>query len=237
MKSTVNWLWNKFSSLPTYLKLPLSLPIIATMMVSSFKIARIDGDALIMFQSYAQSVLNIFDKKKDDTKPDDNKDKHVDKIDSLKILAKNDSINSKDLAIKPKPESLAITFNDKKTKIPKKNPQKPAEIVVEAPKTDNQINFEDEIARINILFSPSLNESSLMPFKSKLLLFCKNKIAVSDPIESRSVEANINIIKLPIDSEARRKLIASQIGKRLNIHFHSVLHNDANSTVLRIGSL
>jgi hypothetical protein len=229
MRSSVNWLWNKLKSLPSYLKISLSLPIISSMMVGSFKIAKVDNDAFLLFKSVTDSIYNIG--KKDKIDPElPKKDSAVAVIDFTKLLSKNDSISVKS-------DSGLVTNIDTKTKEidHKKEQNKPKPL--KPPKESTKIDFEAELARINILYSPALNESSLLPFKTKLLSFCENKISVSDPIESGNVEANINTIKLPIDSPLRRAQIANRIANKLKIRFHSIQHNDANSTILRIGSL
>lgn len=227
MKLFFNWLSNKLKSLPSYLKISLSLPIISAMMVGSFKIAKVDDDAFLLFKSVSYGLYNITNavtEKKDST--------HV-KKDSLQIAKTNEKERPKKDSIAAVKESVKVAIDSDKSK--EKTDIKQESIKKKEPKI--KINFQDEIARINILYSPQISESSLAPFQSKLLKFCENKIAVSAPIESGSVIPNINIIKLPIDSESRRNEIAKRIGSRLNIRFNSVLYNDATSTILRIGKM
>ena len=227
MKTFFNWLSIKLNSLPPYLKISLSLPIISAMMVGSFKIAKVDNDAFLLFKSVSYGLYNITNTETDKKEPT-----HA-KIDSLQIAKTNENRKPKKDTIKTGNDSVkiaAIAANTDDKKDEKKNQIKKKDLTI-------KINFLDEIAQINILYSPQINESSLAPFQSKLLKFCENKIIVSEPIESGTVIPNINIIKLPIGSESRRNEIAKRIAGKLNIRFNSILYNEATSTVLRIGKI
>ncbi len=227
MKTTINWLWNKISGLPLYLKLPLSLPIVATMIVFSFKIAKTDESALPMFQSYAQAILNLFENKKEE------KAKEPTATTTVPIV-----LNTTTLTLSTSTPIVKISKDSTKIIPAHLKPNSFDSPKPIKPKVESQaIDYEQDIKIVNILFASNLDESSLADIPVKLKKFCKYKISIADPVQSSTVEPNLNSIKLPIESETKRKFVAQKISNFLRVKFNIVSKNTESSTVIKIGKL
>jgi hypothetical protein len=222
MKTNVNWLWNKLKTLPSYLKVSLSLPIIATMMVGSFKIAKVDEDAYKLFNGIVYRLYDFLN-----PKPTVSVDSI--KTDSTKIvIIKPDSIHTNKDSLSPQ---ITIETRDHRDK-PKPKPPKLLPI-------DNieTIDYEHDVAIINILYAISIDDAAVSHFKQKLNNMVKNRAQVSDPVQSSQVVENLNSIKLPIESDKKRIMVARKIAKTLDIRFNVISKNDASSTIIKIGKL